>query len=468
MRFAPGYVILAALLTTAGCGGNGSSTSSGSGGSVGTGGTASSGGVATGGSVGSGGTVTGSGGTTSSGGAATGGAVGSGGKTGAGGISTTGGITGSGGQSATGGGTGTSTGGSMATGGSDAGSGGATATATGGVQATGGSHTGTGGTGVATGGASSSGGSTGAGGAVTGTGGTTTTGGKDGGTDGGGAGDPVPSAGCGKTRTLQDGNRTLTSGGQSRQYYLKTPSNYDNEHPHRLIFTFHWFYGSINAVVNPPDADHNTDRPFYGIADLSGDSTIFIAPQGLSDMGGAGWSNPNDRDVKFTDDMLAAVTADLCIDTSRVFTMGFSYGGSMSYELACARADKFRAALLYDPGTLSGTNPSADCKSPIAIFQSHGYDDQTLSYSQGLGIFNVFTKLNGCTAQTPPVPPTNGHTCTSFANCSAGHPARFCGFGSGENNPHKPDLKGHYPTPKDPGQSTSWVPAEAWQFITQF
>ena len=64
----------------------------------------------------------------------------------------------------------------------------------------------------------------------------------------------MPSAGCTKTRTLQDGNRTITSGGMSRMYYLKTPSNYDNKHPYRLIFTFHWFYGSINAVVNPPDA----------------------------------------------------------------------------------------------------------------------------------------------------------------------------------------------------------------------
>ena len=139
----------------------------------------------------------------------------------------------------------------------------------------------------------------------------------------------------------------------------------------------------------------------------------------------------------------------------------------MSYELACDRPDKFRGALLLDPGTLSGTNASS-CKTPIAIFQSHGFDDQTLSYSQGLGIFNVFTKLNGCTAKTPPQPPTNGHTCTSFENCSDGHPARFCGFGSGENNPYKPDLKGHYPAPKDPGETFSWVSTEAWKFISQF
>jgi hypothetical protein len=92
------------------------------------------------------------------------------------------------------------------------------------------------------------------------------------------------------------------------------------------------------------------------------------------------------------------------IDASRVATTGFSCGGSMSYELACDRADKFRAALLLDPGTLSGTS-SSTCKTPIAVFLSHGVDDQTLSYSGGLGILNIFTQVNGCTAMTPPHAP---------------------------------------------------------------
>jgi poly(3-hydroxybutyrate) depolymerase len=277
----------------------------------------------------------------------------------------------------------------------------------------------------------------------------------------------VSSTGCGKTRTLQDGNRTITSGGMSRTYYLKTPTSYDNKHPYRLIFMFHWNYGSINSVVSPPDADHNTDRPFYGLADLSGDSTIFVVPQGLTDTGGAGWANPSNRDVNFTDDMLAAVSGDLCIDTSRVFTTGFSYGGAMSYKLACVRPDKFRAALVYEAGPVSGNKPE-ECTKPIAWFQSHGADDQTFNLQTGLSILNVFTKVNGCMAKTPPTAPTSGHTCVSFDGCSDGHPTRWCSFGSGENNPHNTSLRGHYPVPKDPGQSTSWVPMEAWSFITQF
>ena len=71
-----------------------------------------------------------------------------------------------------------------------------------------------------------------------------------------------------------------------------------------------------------------------------------------------------------------------------------------------------------------------------------------------------------CTAMTPPNPPQNGHACVSFEGCSL--PTRFCNFGGGEGNPFNTGLSGHYPSAKDPGQDVSWIPAEAWDFITQF
>jgi poly(3-hydroxybutyrate) depolymerase len=276
----------------------------------------------------------------------------------------------------------------------------------------------------------------------------------------------VPSAGCGKARTLQDGNRTIMSGGMNRQYFLETPDDYDSTFAYRVVFMFHWNYGSINAIVNPPDADRNTDRPFYGMGDLTDGKTIFVVPQGLTAAGGgAGWPNPNNRDVNFTDAMLDAISSDLCIDTSRVFTTGFSYGAGMSVALACVRPDKFRAAIVYEPGFISGVN-AGQCTTPIAFFQSHGVDDQVLNYQTGLSVLNTFTAANGCTAPAPPNPPANGHTCVSYENCSV--PTRFCNFGAGEGNPFNTSLRGHYPTAKDPGQSASWIPPEAWAFITQF
>jgi hypothetical protein len=47
------------------------------------------------------------------------------------------------------------------------------------------------------------------------------------------------------------------------------------------------------------------------------------------------------------------------IDTTHLISTGFSYGGGMSYEIACARAKVFHAVVLYEGGTtrrtLSGT-----------------------------------------------------------------------------------------------------------------
>jgi hypothetical protein len=64
-------------------------------------------------------------------------------------------------------------------------------------------------------------------------------------------------------------------------------------------------------------------------------------------------------------------------------------------------------------------------------------------------------------AMNPPEPANNSgsHICTSYDGCSAGHPVRWCAF-DGSN--------GHDPSPKDPGQSMTWNPGEAWKFFTQF
>ncbi len=408
-------------------------------------------------SAGSGGKLSSTGGSIASGGN-----VGSGGHSGSGGASGTGGASQASGGSAGVGGTtgtgGTSRAGAGGSAGQDAGAAGSGGAA-GGVIGSGGTTVGAGGGGSAgmTTGVAGSGGSGGAEGGA---------GGSAGGSIDGGLSTPaVPSAGCGKTRTLKDGHLNITSSGKARQYWLDTPTDYDNTHPYRLIFTFHCNGMEGQGLVDPTtDPDHNTDQPFYGLKAQANKSAIFVAPDGFN----VGWANNNNEDVIFTDDMLAQIEGDLCIDTSRVFTTGFSWGAAMSWKLACVRTDKFRAALVYDVGPVSGNN-NAECTKPIPWFQSHGLADGIFNYQNtGIPVLNLFAKLNGCTAMTPPQAQTNAHLCVSFEGCSAGHPTRFCNFGSGENNPKPGGPGGHYPSAKDPGQASSWIPVEAWNFLAQF
>ncbi len=351
---------------------------------------------------------------------------------------------------------GTSTGASSGDGtGGTTGSDGGTGAAghSGGVSATGGgSSGGTAGSGSAggTGGGGTDSGGSGSGGATGGTGGNTASGGDAaGGSGGSGSVDDERSAGCGASRTLMNGRRSIQSGGTNREYILRVPDDYDNNHPYRLIIAFHWLNGNADQVAN---GGGSTEDPYYGLWDLAEGSTIFVAPEGLE----AGWANTGDRDLALTDAILEEVQQDLCIDTNRIFATGFSYGAGMSYALACARADVFRGVALYAGAQLSGCNGG---DTPIAYFHAHGVGDSVLSISQGRQLRDNFVNVNGCTPQDPPEPGQNSgtHICTSYEGCSEGYPVRWCAHGGGHN-----------PTEKDQGQSESWVPPEAWDFISQF
>ena len=257
------------------------------------------------------------------------------------------------------------------------------------------------------------------------------------------------SAGCGKARTLQNGTRTIQSGGAARSYVLRVPENYDNRRPYRLVLAYHWINGTAQQVA---DGTSTLQTPFYGLWNQANGSTIFVAPQGLN----GGWANSNGQDVKFTDDVLAQVENELCVDTTRVFANGFSFGASMSYALACARPNVFRGVAAYSGAQISGCSGGT---TPVAYYASHGLQDSVISINSGRALRDHFVTVNGCTPQTP-LEPTSGsrtHVCTTYQGCSAGHPVTWCAFD--EN---------HTATPRDAGQAASWNPAQAWSFISQF
>jgi len=432
LGFAIGIVGFAGF---AGCGGSSGGTSS-SGGSTSTGGTVATGGKASGGSTG---------------GAATGGAA-------------TGG-------SATGG----SANGGTASGGTASGG-----TASGG-KATGG--TGTGGT-AGSAGSTSAGGSTGNGGSAAG--GSTGTG-IDGGAGNGGA--AKPSAGCGKTdgaKTLTTGGTSVekalatstrlkvTSGGKSRDVIVDIPADYDPTHPYRLIFSWRQMGGSDTGNANglhPAGDGPNFDAKSYAYFGLLREATnanqpaIFVAPD--TDPIGGNWDWA--KDSVYFDDLLALVTTNLCIDESRVFTTGFSFGAMMSYALSVGRATKLRGAVTMAPANYNFTQPTNN-NVPLAYMSTTGMSDGTCPWGDdkqgGKACVLQHAKDNGCTIPATIPETTNGskkYVCYDFEGCKAGYPVKVCRFDGG-----------HTPSAVDDGTSNgddglkAFVPPLAWKFISQF
>jgi poly(3-hydroxybutyrate) depolymerase len=258
------------------------------------------------------------------------------------------------------------------------------------------------------------------------------------------------SPGCGKAPTLRSGTQTIQSSGQNRSFILRIPNNYDNTRQYRLIFGFHWYGGTANDVDSGGTDGYNWS--YYGLrrlADAANNSTIFVAPQG----NGNGWANPGGQDVTFVDDMIRRIENDLCVDTAQRFALGFSYGGAMSYALACARATTFRAVAVYSGAGLSGCNGGTQ---PVAYMGIHGISD---NIGGGRGLRDTFVRNNGCTPQNPrePAAGSRTHITTTYSGCRTGYPVVWAAFDGG-----------HTPGPIDGGGDgwRSWTSPEVWKFFT--
>lgn len=263
----------------------------------------------------------------------------------------------------------------------------------------------------------------------------------------------APTAGCGKAPTLASGTHNISSAGQNRTYILRVPDGYDQDRPYKLIFAFHWLNGTANDVATGGAA--GSVWAYYGQQRLSDNSAILVAPQGIQN----GWANTGGRDVTLVDDLLGLIEGGLCVDTSQVFATGWSYGGSMSYALACARPTVFRGVAAISGANLSGCTGATQ---PVAYLGIHGTHDSVLNISMGRMIRDTFVRANGCTAQNPPEPGLNTftHIVTNYSGCQPGYPVTWIAF-DGDHTPEP--VEG---SPTTDGART-WTGGEIWKFFSQ-
>ncbi len=304
------------------------------------------------------------------------------------------------------------------------------------------------------GGQLASGGTAGSGGSQAGVGGAQA--GAGGSQAGGGGGalapgnPPVLSAGCGKATTVTTGKKTIKSSNQDRTYIIDIPSGYDMNKPYRFFYTSHWISSTSEAV---------RDQNYYFLKPLAAaanEPAIFVAPQ--SDDGT--WDKP---DHALFDDILAYVKENLCIDTTRVFATGFSFGGMITYSLSVNHQNVIRAAVGIAPANYNIYVPPKT-HAPIAWMQTTGMSDGTCPWIQGNSTTNgsKFIAIehatdNGCTVPTDiPIWKQGNHVCYDFAGCKPGYPTKVCTFDGGHTN-----------IANDPG-GPNWIPEESWKFFKQF
>jgi poly(3-hydroxybutyrate) depolymerase len=140
--------------------------------------------------------------------------------------------------------------------------------------------------------------------------------------------------------------------------------------------------------------------------------------------------------------MLDKVNQNLCIDQTRIFSTGFSFGGMMSYTIGF-EFDIFRAVAPCS-GDMQVIPYNENNTEPLPIMAFHGNNDTIVSLSRGQTARDKYLARNGCGTQTQAVSPS---PCVQYDGCAV--PTIWCQFSGG----HAP---------------MSGSPQAIWDFFSQF
>ena len=291
---------------------------------------------------------------------------------------------------------------------------------------------------------------------------------------------PTPSKGCGtnstlkKVKSVENGDQfEIRVGSDTRKYFITLPKNYDNTKPHKVLFALHCFGSSGEDFVHH-SADYDHPTPYYGqqVLDKNGDY-IFVS---LDAIGGL-W-NKGQADHDFFAQTLTTLNDNYCIDTSRVFITGFSYGAMFSYSLMQDMQSRVRAAATYAVADYNIWLPEGNNMKelPIAWMNVHGVNDGRCNYSRAkTSALPRILKRNGkadadenftdASSEKPEeVKGNTGHVCYNFKNVDERFPVKWCSW-PGD----------HQWTAHDTGNmgvgwnwEQTWVPEEVHKFFEQF
>ena len=240
--------------------------------------------------------------------------------------------------------------------------------------------------------------------------------------------------------TVQGGRnyaRTITQGDISRTFTLFVPSDYQPNETAPLMFNFHGWGSTRARQMELTDMN--------AVAESEG--FLVVYPQ--SD--GASWNvfAEPDRadDLDLVTKILDEVALDFPFDATRVYTTGYSNGGSMAYFAAQSMPDKI-AAVASAAGTMPewdnaghvssvGVVSAPTTSRPLPVMHVHGTSDQTVRYRGGVSgnsgyrypdverVLSAWAENNGCNADPLETPlfdadPTDRSTVVRFdySDCS--------------------------------------------------
>ena len=171
---------------------------------------------------------------------------------------------------------------------------------------------------------------------------------------------------------------------------VTVPANYDAGTPAPLIVLLHGYTSS--------GASQDRYMGFSSIADKYG--FLLVAPDGDKEAGG-------DENRFWNADIIQTVKADFNVDPNRVYLVGHSNGGFMSYRAAYDHSETIAAIASLAGASHIDDRPAP--ANPVHVLQIHGTNDGTIAYNGDDIAGNAYpsahdtvaqwAEYNGCEAQ---------------------------------------------------------------------
>jgi polyhydroxybutyrate depolymerase len=177
----------------------------------------------------------------------------------------------------------------------------------------------------------------------------------------------------------------------------------------------------------------------------------------------AGARDRNIDDVGFLRGVVDDLDRRATIDRRRIYSIGMSNGGLMSYRLACEASDLIAGIM-----AVAGTDNTTHCApaKPVSILHLHAKNDDHVSFHGGAGsatrdvskvtnfrsvpdTIDKWVKLNRCDPKPVRALEVPGATCDLYTGCAQGTRVKLCVTERGAHSwPGGVKTRGSEPTSK--------------------
>lgn len=171
----------------------------------------------------------------------------------------------------------------------------------------------------------------------------------------------------------------VTVRGWDRSYRLHVPAGYTGARPLPVVLVFHGSNASASVIERETAFDVRADSLGFFV----------VYPEGEHRAWNIGECchfayRKNVNEAAFVNDILEQLREDFQIDTTRIYSTGYSDGATLSYLLACKMSHQL-AAVAGISGTLFTPEPTCALPAPVPVMVVHGTADHSIPYQGQAG-----------------------------------------------------------------------------------